>query len=840
MNEVMNRPMFGGNMQDSSVGVGITSGLATPEQQMDEQVFAETANGMQNMLSDIDGAESTEGIINAMRGNQAPLEQRYQELASYVGEADAGKTPETVLTLIQPTFTMMELSKQSAPAGGIADAMPMSGGDTSPGNIDMASGVRSPGMDEAVMRMTQGEQPVFRQAGSPATGENFGFGSTTYGQIFPNIGVYAPDYQTIDRAAIQQDANELLKTMNPYFTGIEQRIGNITPEKRLATFQSYLPERKTTQDLLTEYETLLGTDDKTSNQAQAYLALAKAGQSIAGSDKGLLGAVIDAGGEAVPALSKLASEQTARDRTLKLAALQESKNIDKSITDIAGKVALSAISDRNDLQTTLDKTKVDVVKDFVGKGIDLQEGDLKVVNDKITQEFNIANKYALTPSQTFFDPETKDIVEARMSAEGYTYIDKNNNVAPLPSNYIKYKKGLFKDLGISAEDLKLVRENLLIPYSTTVTDGEGTKMTLEELLKKQNPNVELNVTGWHQVPGFRKGGSTFMSLSGSEKDLVEAPPGYQTGKLTDIIATEVDGDGNVRVLNKMNGREIVVAARDEKGQIQRFGEPLDVIYNDIPQYEDVIENGQPTGRKRLIQGNPLVQSRPNDEIGLFKTLPIKEQNKAKVDLKDIHTTIDFLNQMEEYLSDGLGPKSWFKGFSNSVIAPFAGSGDSGARFERTERSKFFLEKFTKHLQKTEALSERYGIAEQKLIAEKLAEPALTFFRDPDLALVKMVEYRRQLVNTKNKLQAQINNDPNYAYQDIVPTGYETDPLLFEKPGHYDAFLIGIRTLQEKYHDQPDILNEKLQQLHIKIGPNGAKELKVNPGVYNAGALNFGK
>ena len=36
MNEVMNRPMFGGNMQDSSVGVGITSGLATPEQQMDE------------------------------------------------------------------------------------------------------------------------------------------------------------------------------------------------------------------------------------------------------------------------------------------------------------------------------------------------------------------------------------------------------------------------------------------------------------------------------------------------------------------------------------------------------------------------------------------------------------------------------------------------------------------------------------------------------------------------------------------------------------------------------------------------------------------------------------
>mgnify|MGYP003118584288 CR=1 FL=1 len=212
----------------------------------------------------------------------------------------------------------------------------------------------------------------------------------------------------------------------------------------------------------------------------------------------------------------------------------------------------------------------------------------------------------------------------------------------------------------------------------------------------------------------------------------------------------------------------------------------------------------------------------------------------KVDLKDINTTIDFLNQMEEYLPDGLGPKSWFKGFSNSVIAPFAGSGDSAVRFERTERSEFLINKFIKHLQKTEALSDRYAVAEQRLIAERLGEEPGAFFRDPDLATVKLVEYRRQLVNAKNKLQAQINNDPKYAYQDIVPTGYETDPLLFEKPGHYNAFLIGIRTLQENYHDQPDILNEKLQQLHIKIGPNGARELKINPGVYNAGALNFGK
>ena len=103
---------------------------------------------------------------------------------------------------------------------------------------------------------------------------------------------------------------------------------------------TYSPTRILTQDFLTEYQNLLGSDDKTSNQAQAYLALAKAGQNIAGSTKGLLGATIDAAGDAVPALSKLASEQTARDRALKLTALKESKDLwgvlEATYTEISG------------------------------------------------------------------------------------------------------------------------------------------------------------------------------------------------------------------------------------------------------------------------------------------------------------------------------------------------------------------------------------------------------------------------------------------------------------------------------------------------------------------------
>ncbi len=148
----------------TSVGTGITSGLVDPaqEQMAAEQGFAAMAGGMQDMLGQIDAAESTEETINALRGNEASLEDRYSELAELVGNADAKKTPESVLALVQPTFTMMDMVQQESPAGGIADAMPTAGGGLLTGNIDMASPVQAPGMGEAVTRINAGEQPVMR------------------------------------------------------------------------------------------------------------------------------------------------------------------------------------------------------------------------------------------------------------------------------------------------------------------------------------------------------------------------------------------------------------------------------------------------------------------------------------------------------------------------------------------------------------------------------------------------------------------------------------------------------------------------------------------------------
>ena len=74
--------------------------------------LAETMGG-------IDMAANTEELINAIRGNDRPLEARVAELATFVGEADARQTPESVLTMVQPTIMMTEEGAIDSGVGGL-------------------------------------------------------------------------------------------------------------------------------------------------------------------------------------------------------------------------------------------------------------------------------------------------------------------------------------------------------------------------------------------------------------------------------------------------------------------------------------------------------------------------------------------------------------------------------------------------------------------------------------------------------------------------------------------------------------------------------------------------
>ena len=129
-----------------------------------EKLGAEYA---QNMMAGIDGAQSTEDLINALRGNDRPLDARREELAGYVGQGDANQTPESVLAMVQPVIMMTEEGAMDSGIGAlvqqIAGDVEMTTADGAP--TDMGMGVGS------LMAAGAQEAPApqnFRQGGAVA------------------------------------------------------------------------------------------------------------------------------------------------------------------------------------------------------------------------------------------------------------------------------------------------------------------------------------------------------------------------------------------------------------------------------------------------------------------------------------------------------------------------------------------------------------------------------------------------------------------------------------------------------------------------------------------------
>ena len=156
MDPVLQRAMFSGQATQvpQAAGTGITSGLeTTPEQEAEmEGTLAEIAGGLQSMNDDIDNAEDYVGIMYAIRGDDQSIDQRRNELAGYIGKEDAGKTPESALTLIQPSLTLLDSAEQGSQeeGGAIADD----------GIMSMLGELGSQGaMQGAANAMQGGQQP---------------------------------------------------------------------------------------------------------------------------------------------------------------------------------------------------------------------------------------------------------------------------------------------------------------------------------------------------------------------------------------------------------------------------------------------------------------------------------------------------------------------------------------------------------------------------------------------------------------------------------------------------------------------------------------------------------
>ena len=159
LGDVLRRPMF---MQAG----GMTMPMPMPAQPTDNVGIMDGFAQGQPMENPIDQAKDYAGLMNLIRGNEASVEDRREELSQIVGRTDAMKTPESVLTLVQPTLAQFEQSAQAQQGiGSMPEAQQMMQGAGDMGQM-MPGGDQQLAQDQQEVDMAQMTgQPVEAQEG---------------------------------------------------------------------------------------------------------------------------------------------------------------------------------------------------------------------------------------------------------------------------------------------------------------------------------------------------------------------------------------------------------------------------------------------------------------------------------------------------------------------------------------------------------------------------------------------------------------------------------------------------------------------------------------------------
>ena len=325
--DVMDRPMFkkggGANkfpdlsgdgkvtQKDILIGRGVIEkqegGAVNPEQAIAQVEMAAEAEGEQlgldylaQQMGGIDMAEDAEGLINALRGNEMPISARRTELAEYVGEEDAMRTPESVLAMVQPTIMMTE---EGAMNSGIGELMQQLTSDVEMATeggapTDMGQGVG------ALMMAGAPEQPVQQFAAGGAV------------QYFAEGTPPPVDMEELGKTGEAMKQFALQGLQSP---GVATDLQDY--------FDAYLPM----------YQNLIRDEDAEENRKKdRALALAKAGfrfaSGVGAKGENIAGQPLlsQAAAAAIPAIDDLAKIET------------EARKEDKAIRTLAASAATKA------------------------------------------------------------------------------------------------------------------------------------------------------------------------------------------------------------------------------------------------------------------------------------------------------------------------------------------------------------------------------------------------------------------------------------------------------------------------------------------------------------------
>ena len=761
MAEFAQRPMVAQGMPPSApnaVGTGITSGLVPenndPIIQQGMQQFETAVDGLYTKL---DQSENIEDVMNSVRGNEQPMKARVDELAELVGQKDAKKTPESVLAVMQPYFQILEMVQSQASdaaPGGIADA-PMAGGRQSTVNFNNASPIQAPGSDEATMRMAMGETPV-----------NFAHGG--YHAPVPNIPSYIntpyPTYTMPDYGGVEDYAKQ--------FMDIRKAMGVKDAPTDVATIMTnqnkflepFKIEPRSREEILAEQQGFFGDQDQKDLETQGSLALAKFGAQVAQTPGSLLQALTANVPSMATDMSKVAAQKAALDRSQKefaysTAAAEEREQRTTDLNLALDAVKTAAANGKSNAAAT--NAAIDAAMKF-GIGNAQEAADL--VNKSKAEAFNAQMLFAGKEEKIYggVNPTTGKYEGFRTTfgreGQGRMAVDPNN---PLKLNAIPE----WADPISNADHLAMTQAG-----GTDWSKAQKTTFTI--------PN-SASADGWQQVEGvFVPGSGYYLTPDGSYETAVRPPANSIVGSKGDVVDVAApDSVGRIYVTVKPPNGE----AYSYLSAIQRKNADGELVSTNIsnPAYSlNKAEYSTNDAGQRVYEGgNPLVYEKAPIETA-FEELTTGQIEKSRGKIEAHVYTLEAGELLLAQMRDVIGPGATLKAFSTNNVAAFIPQGrlKELAQFFKTSKGREALLLFERTIQKSENLSDRYAVAEQKIISE--LAPKLSFFKDPEGA---MVEFQKYLNSVQNRLANERHSlDPTKPRMalDLMPTGSERDPFKF--------------------------------------------------------------
>jgi|5_EtaG_2_1085323.scaffolds.fasta_scaffold01448_1 hypothetical protein len=305
-------------------------------------------------MDGIDMAANTEELINSIRGNDRPLQDRVAELATFVGEQDAVQTPESVLAMVQPTIMLSEEGAIDSGVGGLIQQV-IGEGDM---GAEMGQGVgalMAQGQPEpveqplqqfnqggAVKKLAFGGDPVY----DPARGTSFGMQS-----IQANLA---------DATGGIQPVPDLASMLDPEYAALLQSEALQRREPRSARDAAAEYQKLMEEAYDIEGQRAFSDREAALDLARAGFAFAsgrdpKTGENMAG--RGFLAQLGSVGQQYAESAGERLARERKGEQALRLAAIQQgiaAEQRDQEAQERSISQARSAI-----LEANLDKRKLD-------------------------------------------------------------------------------------------------------------------------------------------------------------------------------------------------------------------------------------------------------------------------------------------------------------------------------------------------------------------------------------------------------------------------------------------------------------------------------------------------